>query len=87
MVHWLLVGEAARRGALWVSPRSAMTKNPRYKVVFDQLMGEFSKETGLPALTANAAVLTMGVEDFATTAARIEATVRSSAAGSWSTRV
>lgn len=49
--------EAARRGALWVSPRSAMTKNPRYKVVFDQLMGEFSKETGLPALTANAAVL------------------------------
>lgn len=48
---------AARTGALWVSPRSAMTKNPRYKVVFDQLMGEFSKETGLPHLTADAAVL------------------------------
>ena len=52
--------EAARRGALWVSPRSAMTKNPRYKVVFDQLMSEFSKETGLMALTANAAVLISG---------------------------
>lgn len=49
--------EAARRGALWVSPRSAMTKNPRYRVVFDQLMAEFSKETGLPVLTADAAVL------------------------------
>ncbi|MDP1739260.1 MAG: hypothetical protein Q8L23_17685 [Caulobacter sp.] len=49
--------EAARKGALWVSPRSAMTLNPRYKVVFDQLMGEFSKETGLPVLTADAAVL------------------------------
>lgn len=49
--------EAARTGALWVSPRSAMTRNPRYKVVFDQLMGEFSKETGLPVLTADAAVL------------------------------
>lgn len=48
---------AARTGALWVSPRSAMTKNPRYKVVFDQLMDEFSKETGLPHLTADAAVL------------------------------
>jgi len=49
--------EAARTGALWVSPRSAMTKNPRYKVVFDQLMGEFSKATGLPVLSADAAVL------------------------------
>ena len=48
---------AARTGALWVSPRSAMTKNARYKKVFDQLMGEFSKETGLPVLTADAAVL------------------------------
>ncbi|MFZ4605972.1 MAG: hypothetical protein ACOYM5_06905 [Caulobacter sp.] len=48
---------AARTGALWVSPRSAMTKNPLYKVVFDQLMGEFSKETGLPHLSADAAVL------------------------------
>ncbi|CAN1545221.1 hypothetical protein MCEMIH16_01929 [Caulobacteraceae bacterium] len=48
---------AARTGALWVSPRSAMTKNPRYKVVFDQLMAEFSKATGLPVLTADAAVL------------------------------
>lgn len=49
--------EAARKGALWISPRSAMTRNPRYKVVFDQLMGEFSKETGLPVLSADAAVL------------------------------
>lgn len=49
--------EAARKGALWVSPRSAMTKNPRYKVVFDRLMKEFSRETGLPHLTADAAVL------------------------------
>lgn len=49
--------EAARKGALWVSPRSAMTKNPRYKVVFDRLMNEFSKETGLTHLTADAAVL------------------------------
>ncbi len=49
--------EAARKGALWVSPRSAMTKNPRYKVVFDRLMGEFTKATGIPHLTADAAVL------------------------------
>jgi len=49
--------EAARKGALWVSPRSAMTRNPRYKVVFDRLMKEFSRETGLPYLTADAAVL------------------------------
>lgn len=49
--------EAARKGALWVSPRSAMTKNPRYRVVFDRLMKEFSRETGLPHLTADAAVL------------------------------
>lgn len=49
--------EAARGGALWVSPRSAMTVNPRYKVVFDQLMSEFSKETGLPVLSADGAVL------------------------------
>lgn len=49
--------EAARKGALWVSPRSAMTRNPRYKVVFDQLMAEFSKATGIPNLTADAAVL------------------------------
>lgn len=49
--------EAARKGALWVSPRSAMTRNPRYKVVFGRLMKEFSRETGLPYLTADAAVL------------------------------
>jgi len=40
-----------------VIPRSAMTVNPRYKVVFDQLMSEFSKETGLPVLSADGAVL------------------------------
>lgn len=49
--------EAARRGRLWVSPRSAMTKHPTYKKVFDQLMGEFAKATGMRVLTADAAVL------------------------------
>jgi hypothetical protein len=54
--------EAARRGKLWVSPRSAMTRNPRYKVVFDRLMGEFSKATGIPVLSADAAVLVSGAK-------------------------
>lgn len=49
--------EAARRGRLWVSPRSAMTKHPKYKRVFDQVMGEFAKATGLAVLKADAAVL------------------------------
>lgn len=52
--------EAARRGNLWVSPRSAMTKNPRYKAVFDRLMGEFAKATGITVLSADAAVLLSG---------------------------
>lgn len=54
--------EAARRGALWVSPRSAMTKHPRYKAVFDKVMGDFSKATGLQVLTADAAVLLSGAK-------------------------
>ena len=49
--------EAARRGRLWVSPRSAMTKHPTYAKVFDQLMGEFSKATGMRVLSADASVL------------------------------
>ncbi|MEI7933366.1 MAG: hypothetical protein WCI21_10010, partial [Alphaproteobacteria bacterium] len=49
--------EAARRGRLWVSPRSAMTKHPTYARVFDQLMGEFAKATGMRVLSADAAVL------------------------------
>ena len=49
--------EAARRGRLWVSPRSAMTKHPVYKRVFDQLMGDFAKATGMTILNADAAVL------------------------------
>lgn len=49
--------EAARRGHLWVSPRSAMTKHPKYRAVFDKLMAEFAKETGMKVLTADAAVL------------------------------
>jgi hypothetical protein len=52
--------EAARRGALWVSPRSAMTRNPRYKAVFDQVMGDFARATSLRILTADAAVLLSG---------------------------
>jgi hypothetical protein len=43
-----------------VSPRSAMTKNPRYKAVFDRLMGEFAKATGISVLSADAAVLLSG---------------------------
>jgi hypothetical protein len=54
--------EAAKRGALWVSPRSAMTKNPRYKAVFDKVMGDFSKATGLRILSADAAVLISGAK-------------------------
>lgn len=49
--------EAARRGRLWVSPRSAMARHPKYKAVFDQLMSDFSHATGLRVLTADAAVL------------------------------
>lgn len=49
--------EAARRGALWVSPRSAMTRHPKYRAVFDRAMAEFAKVTGLRVLTADAAVL------------------------------
>ena len=49
--------EATRRGRLWVSPRSAMTKHPTYRKVFNQLMGEFSKATGQRVLSADAAVL------------------------------
>jgi hypothetical protein len=52
--------EAARRGALWVSPRSAMTKSPRYRAVFDKAMADFAKATGLHILTADAAVLLSG---------------------------
>jgi hypothetical protein len=54
--------EAASKGDLWVSPRSAMTKAPAYKAVFDQLMKEFSGETGIPALTADAAILLSGAK-------------------------
>lgn len=49
--------EAARRGALWVSPRSAMTRHAAYRPVFERLMGEFSKATGIRVLSADAAVL------------------------------
>ena len=49
--------EAARRGRLWVSPRSAMTKHPTYRKVFTQLMDEFSKATGMRVLSSDAAVL------------------------------
>src|SRR4051794_40099366 len=52
--------EAARRGALWVSPRSAMTRNPRYRAVFDRAMADFARATGLTVLTADAAVLLSG---------------------------
>lgn len=49
--------EAARKGALWVSPRSAMTRHPRYRPVFDQMMAEFSKATGVPVLAGGDAAL------------------------------
>ena len=52
--------EATRRGALWVSPRSAMTRNPRYRAVFDKAMADFARATGLRVLTADAAVLLSG---------------------------
>lgn len=48
---------AAKKGHLWVSPRSAMTRHPTYRAVFDQLMAEFSKSTGMRVLSADAAVL------------------------------
>ncbi len=48
---------AARTGRLWLSPRSAMTHNPRYARVFQRLMDEFSAETGIRVLSADAAVL------------------------------
>jgi hypothetical protein len=48
---------AARHGKLWVSPRSAMTRAPAYAKVFGQLMKEFSDETGIRVLSADAAIL------------------------------
>jgi len=48
---------AARIGKLWVSPRSAMTRHPRYARVFTRLMDEFAAETGIRVLSADAAVL------------------------------
>jgi hypothetical protein len=52
--------EAVRRGALWASCRGAMASDPEYKPVFDKLMGEFSKATGMPILSATASVLISG---------------------------
>ena len=49
--------EAVRRGRLWVSPCGAMTRHPTYRAVFDRLMGEFRKATGLTVLRAEASVL------------------------------
>lgn len=49
--------EAARRGALWLSPRRVMTQHPAYRAVFERLMGEFSRATGIRVLTADGAVL------------------------------
>jgi hypothetical protein len=49
--------EAAKRGKLWVSPRSAMTKHLTYRRVFEQMMGDFARATGLMVLNADAAVL------------------------------
>lgn len=54
--------EAATNGDLWVSPRSAMTKAPAYRAVFDQLMKEFSTATGIPVLSADAAILLSGAK-------------------------
>jgi hypothetical protein len=48
---------AARTGQLWISPRSAMTRHPLYARVFARLMDEFSAETGIRVLSADAAVL------------------------------
>lgn len=49
--------EAARRGALWLSPRSALKINPRYRRVFEALSDEFSAKTGVKVAGADAAVL------------------------------
>lgn len=49
--------EAARRGRLWISPRTAMVDHPKYRPVFDKVMAEFSKETGVQVVRGGAAVL------------------------------
>ncbi|WP_421933755.1 cupin-like domain-containing protein [Phenylobacterium sp.] len=49
--------EAAKRGALWLSPRSALKINPRYRRVFEALSAEFSAKTGVKVAGADAAVL------------------------------
>lgn len=49
--------EAVKRGHLWVSPRGAMAKHPAYAKAFNQLIADFSKETGVKVLHADAAVL------------------------------
>jgi hypothetical protein len=49
--------EAARRGRLWISPRTAMTDHPKYRAVFDKVMAEFAKETGVQVLRGSAAIL------------------------------
>jgi hypothetical protein len=49
--------EAAKRGKLWVSPRSAMIRHPTYKRVFDRMMADFARATGTTILNADASVL------------------------------
>lgn len=48
---------AAKHGKLWISPRSAMTRDAAYAKVFGQLMKEFSEQTGIQVLSADAAIL------------------------------
>ena len=50
--------EAARRGHLWVSPRSAMTKHPKYRAVFEKLMAEFCIKLILSLACASAPNIT-----------------------------
>ena len=49
--------EATRRGRLWISPRTAMIDHPKYRPVYDKVMAEFTKQTGIQVLRGSAAIL------------------------------
>jgi hypothetical protein len=51
---------AVKTGALWASCRGAMATDAQYRPVFDRIMGEFSRATGQPILSATASVLISG---------------------------
>lgn len=52
--------QAVRTGALWISPRQVVKSDPVYAPVFNRLMSEYSKATGLTIPSASASLLISG---------------------------